>query len=456
MKKILLLTLALGLASVSQLMAVDVYITGSTAFRQNVYAACIKMFTAAPTIVYGDKPFGGDGTIGNGNGSWAMIGTAANTLSFSGSPLVIHALFTGSISGIQTVENGVPLVFPVTGVNASLASTYVTNKPTFAFSDSASAASPAYDVNNFGGNFAEEQVAVQPFVICRSLAPSGVVTSITNVTWEQIRSIFPKGRLPYSAWSSKATDTNTYVYLFNRTSDSGSRCTVIEEFQYSYNQNIQVYNFDNIQSVFYRATNSLFATAGTNGFGVIGSSAGNGNANLIWGPGFIGGGDLRTALKYVNAANQSIGYLSMADARTAGLNQSGTQWGSILSFNGVWPTASGASINTTLLTTNDYSPVTLGNYPLWTYEVVIFPTGEPASGGISKANLGDQSTPFTFLGVLDSQTLFNGGSPIVGSLEFEIEASKTIGPAYATAIRLSDMTASRASVGGTIQVTPVP
>ena len=47
MKKTLLLTLALGLAGASSLVAgnVDVYITGSTAFRANVYTACQKLFT---------------------------------------------------------------------------------------------------------------------------------------------------------------------------------------------------------------------------------------------------------------------------------------------------------------------------------------------------------------------------------------------------------------------------
>ena len=47
MKKTLLLTLALGLAGATSLVAgnVDVYITGSTAFRANVYNACQKLFT---------------------------------------------------------------------------------------------------------------------------------------------------------------------------------------------------------------------------------------------------------------------------------------------------------------------------------------------------------------------------------------------------------------------------
>lgn len=462
MKKSLLLTLALGLASASQLMAVDVYITGSTAFRANVYAACQKLFTNGFTTTFGDKPHGGDGTTGSGNTAWAMKGTATNTLSFGGSPLVIHALFTGSVSGIDSVEHATPLIFPngtgTSGTAVSDPTNYVTSSPTIAFSDSASAASPAYDVGNTGGAFTEEQVAVQPFVMCRSRASAGVVTNINNVTWEQLRTAIPKGRIPYSNWSGSTADTNTFVYLFERTTDSGTRVTFIEEMSYAYDQSATVYLFDNFSTSFYQATNSLFATAGTNGYGVIGSSAGNGNANLNWGPGFIGGGDLRTALRYTSANNQSIGCLSFGDSRTAGDNVpvsgTGTQWGTILPLNGTWPTAAGSAINTSATTTNDFSPVTSGLYPLWTYEVVVYPTGDPANGGISQANLGDQQTAGTFLGVLDRQTLYSGGTPLVGSLEQEIEASKTIAPAYATAIRLNEMTASRGSVGGTI--VPIP
>ena len=50
MKKTLLLTLALGLAGASSLVAgnVDVYITGSTAFRANVYTACHQAVQPSP------------------------------------------------------------------------------------------------------------------------------------------------------------------------------------------------------------------------------------------------------------------------------------------------------------------------------------------------------------------------------------------------------------------------
>ena len=63
MKKTILLTLALGLAGAPSLLAgnVDVYITGSTAFRANVYTACQKLFTTGTgtPVYYGDTAHGG-------------------------------------------------------------------------------------------------------------------------------------------------------------------------------------------------------------------------------------------------------------------------------------------------------------------------------------------------------------------------------------------------------------
>jgi hypothetical protein len=65
--------------------------------------------------------------------------------------------------------------------------------------------------------------------------------------------------------------------------------------------------------------------------------------------------------------------------------------------------------------------------------------------------LGDQNTAGTILGVLDNYN-HTGGTPLVGSIDNEIEISKnplaSTGPA--TAIRIGDMVSSRASVGGTI------
>jgi hypothetical protein len=121
-----------------------------------------------------------------------------------------------------------------------------------------------------------------------------------------------------------------------------------------------------------------------------------------------------------------------------------------MSVNGLWPTAAGAGIHNNT-GTNDFSPITLGYYPCWGLEVLVHPVDPTkiADQDISKTQLGNQTTPGSFMGVFNAQTLINGGSPLVGSIENEIEISKTGSPG-ATAIRLSDMLNSRSAVGGTI------
>ena len=150
MKKMKILALAVCFASASSLMASDLYITGSTAFRANVFSACQKIFdSASPKIIFGPTTTGGDGTATSGNPQWTMVGTASNLLGnvISG-PFTIHAYFTGSIQGTKAVEQLTPLTFVDVNTNA------MTNTATIAFSDSASSVSP-YPAT---GSFSEEKV----------------------------------------------------------------------------------------------------------------------------------------------------------------------------------------------------------------------------------------------------------------------------------------------------------
>ena len=428
MKKTLLLTTALGLASASQLMAVDLFITGSTAFRANVYTACQKLYdTGAPaSITYGDAAHGGDANNNSKTASWCMTGTVSNNITVLGTtPLTIHGLFTGSIQGMQTVEQGTKLWFatPTTGV-------YVTNTPTIAFSDCSGTASP-YPAT---GNFSEENVCVQPFVIAKSVG----LTSVTNVTWDQLRYGIAAGRIPLSTWTGKPTDHSSYVYVIQRTKDSGTRRVELAESQFGYNAPCVVYLYDNVtNNIFYKPS----ATA------IVGS-AGNANANLNWGSGYVSGGNIATELAYNTAANQAFAVLSIGDARSV----TGVNWSQVIAFNGLYPTAAGPGISGNT-GTNDFTPIAEGLYPLWGYEVIVYPNVDPSSlnadQNLTAAQLGNQSATGTILGVLDAQTLINGGSPLAGSIENEIELSKTAANG-ATAIRLSDMVSSRQAVGGTI------
>jgi len=342
--------------------------------------------------------------------------------------LTIHGLFTGSVQGMQTVEQKTPLLFatPASGV-------YVTNSPTIGFSDCSGTSTPFPAT----GNYNEENVCVQPFVIAKSVI-GGAMTNVTSVTWDQLRYGIAAGRVPLSVWSGKPADHSSYVYLVERTKDSGTRRVELAESQFGYNAPCTVYLYDNVtNNIFYKPS----ATAIVGPTGVF-------NANLNWGSGYVGGGNIATELAYNNAANQAIAVLSIGDARGI----TGVNWQQVLPFNGLWPTAAGAGISGNT-GTNDFTPIAEGTYPLWGYEVVVYPNVDPSSlssdQNLTAAQLGTQSTAGTIMGVLNAQTLINGGSPIVGSIENEIELSKTAANG-ATAIRLSDMVSSRQSVGGTI------
>ena len=437
MKKTLLLAVAASLIGASPLLAVDLFITGATAFRSNVHDACLKLFSPAPTEFTGTAATGGDSKTGNAAAQWTMTGTPIAGLTAISGTLTIHALFTGSIQGVQTVEQGTKLLFLDSSGNK------MTNTPTIAFSDCATAVTP-FPVD--GVNYQEEPVAVVPFCMVRSPALAG--TSATNVTWDQYRTIISLGRLPLSSWTGKASDQSTYIYLVKRTKDSGTLRNETAEAGYAFNTGSTTYNYDVTNNLFYKATNTLNgANGGTGGgasIGVVGP-AGNNNANLsaIWGSGYVGGGDIGTVMKNANAANMSITLLSMSDCKSL----TGTTWSQVISFCGVWPTAAGAGIAGS--TTNDFTPVTSGTYPLWGAEQLIYPIQDPSSlrsdQNLTVSQLGDQNTAGTLLGVLDNQA---SGAPIAGSLQNEIELSKPTGPA--TAIRVPDMHATRTVVGGPI------
>ena len=162
-----------------------------------------------------------------------MTGTPITALTnIQGNTLTIHGNFTGSIQGIQTTEQGTKLVWAnADGTAGGNCATYSTNAPTIGFSDASGTASP-YPAT---GNYLEENVCVQPFVWAKSIATAGAVTTISNITWEQVEYGIPAGRIPLSAWSYKIADTNTFVYLMQRTKDSGTRRCETQGAYYQYN-----------------------------------------------------------------------------------------------------------------------------------------------------------------------------------------------------------------------------
>jgi hypothetical protein len=377
--------------------------------------------------------------------SWCMTGTPIVQLTnIQGGQLTIHGLFTGSIQGIKSVENQQSLTF--VGTNTSATMVYQTNSPTIAFSDASSVSTP-YPAT---GNFSEDSVCVQPFVIVRS-ASSGYITNVNNVTWDQLKYGIGNGYIPLSVWTGNPNDGTNYVYMIERTLDSGSRRVLTAEHDIQYGGTVGVYIYDFTNQFFFPGNNSSNSAVGSSPYGVVGS-AGLNNANLAWGPGYVSGGNIATEMGYTSVSNNAIAILSMSDCQTI-LSGNTNFYSQVISFNGLWPTTAASGIHGNYTTNNNYAPITLGSYPLWGNEVVVLPNIDPTSlpgetgQNLTAAQLGNQATPGTILGVLDD----TNATPQVGSIDNEIFLSETnYAAGAATAIRASEMVSSRQAVGGVI------
>ena len=400
MKKTIALTLFTGLLAASQVMAAnyDLYICGSTAFRANVWAACGKLYDSVQT---GNN---GSGTAASSDSKWTMSGASTSVLGNNTDTLTIHALWTGSVQGQSALANKDQLAFLKTATPGD--ATLVTNSASLAFSDVFSA--PTI-VPLPSGSFTETRVAAQPFVFVKSVAPGGV-QSINNITWQQLVTILGSsgGSAPLSYFTGNLNDYTTNIYMLHRTLDSGTRVTTVQEGKYIGTVNINYYD--------------------PVGDGFVSATTNRGPAQF--GPGYVGGGDIKTALQYANPGNQSIAYLSFGDAKTV----TGSNWEKILSYNGQYPILN--FVPGAPPATNDFTPIINGKYSFWAWEMLDSPKST------QWGTYTDQNLSFAQLTTAVNKLKGTG----VGSIDNEIATSG----ALRTAIRISEMNVSRAAVGGVI------
>jgi hypothetical protein len=416
MKKSIAISILGGLMAAAPVMAAnyDLYVTGSTAFRPNVFAACSKIFDGgAPT----DSNKGTSAAPTSGDNQWTMVGTCTGLGVTSGSDtLTIHALFTGSVQGISSMANKDQLVFFASGTRNT--TTLVTNTASIAFSDVYS--KPALYHLPTDGSFAEDDVAVQPMAFFRSTG-TGDLQGLNNITVQQLYTLLAPGVAPLSYLNGNINDHGTNVYLVHRTLDSGTRVTTLQESKF----------VGTIKIRYYDPTSDSFINATTN------------RGPAQFGPGYVGGSDLRAALQTPTAGGQSIGYLSFADGRSV----TGVNWQNMLAYNGAYPISNWTPGSSWTATTNDFSPVTTGKYSFWATEELDHPATSAEWNTFLAAG---QNLSFSQLNaIIGRMEATYTGSPLNGSIDYEIELSKTISP-YATAVRLNDMQVTRQSVGGVI------
>jgi len=219
--------IATAMLLAQQASAVDIVITGSTAFRSATHSGIANMMTGE-TIAH----------------SHASSLNSANQSTFKGTiagipgTVYVFCSWSGSATGIIAVANSTPVsVISAAQVDALTSGTTVggispttTMTPRMAFSDvykeSTTAASAA---------LTDSRPAVIPF---RFLKNRGSSASLTNVTAQQVRALWNNNSVPLGLFTGNIADTSRVIGL-GRDNGSGTRITVLAETKYGIGNLVQ-------------------------------------------------------------------------------------------------------------------------------------------------------------------------------------------------------------------------
>jgi hypothetical protein len=205
-----------------------VFITGSTAFRSQIFAALEDLDLASAQGKTGSaNSFTLYGTVSDNTGGHLNLST-----NLTGTSWTAYCTFSGSAEGCSNIiSDGSATYLTVTTANGT---SFNWNGDDIAMSDVGQASTPVSpDVTgvtlpeaqlNSDTNFPEHTgVAVQPFVFVANKTAS----VITNITANNFQDLFHNGTLPLSFFTGNTTDSNTQVYAVGRYNLSGTRITSV-------------------------------------------------------------------------------------------------------------------------------------------------------------------------------------------------------------------------------------
>lgn len=297
--------LGLGLAIVAQAQPdagyTPIYITGSTAFRSQIFQALKNELGL---------------TVQNGGtssqNSFTFEGNIADPHSLGmtkqGTPVEVFCDFSGSAEGVETILNNV-----ANNYLSSTGVTFVNDGADFAFSDVAQNSTPYPNPPNVA--LPEIQLAAdasqEPFTGCAvvtftfAVNKQGAAAGISNITDFNVRDLYRAGTLDECFFTGVAPGT-TSVYAVGRYNLSGTRITA------------ELDDYDPTSATLKQyALGTLPST--TPGLNNGDSSAPTGNA---WVPvlngGYFTGGNVGVALansSSVTGLSPAIGYIGWSDAQ---------------------------------------------------------------------------------------------------------------------------------------------
>jgi len=321
MKKLLTMLAAGGLMAAATVQAqVDIYITGSTAFRANAYRS-IRLLYGGP----GSPTLTSQNPAHDSSGQNQVTFQGTMPAVFGGQTVTIRTSYSGSAAGVQALVQNLNLNFRT---SATPGDTNLTaHQADLAFSDvfQATTAFPS-------PTLVDTNVGVQPFTYVKStITPA----TVTNITIQQLQAFLPNGLLFADSFTGNTNDASTPVYLVGRDSGSGTRITAERD--------------------------ALFIGGELNW-------ATNGITCNSWAPhplgGFSSGSGVSGQLN--SGCGAAIGYLGLADAG----NVNGGN--NIIRYNGYLPFA--GSIGAP-----DFAPIKNGLYSLWGYAHLFRRSSAPAN-----------------------------------------------------------------------------
>ena len=361
------LALGFGFAAAAQAqdntVGTAIYITGSTAFRQQVFNALKDLgLTVAQSGSGGNNSFTLYGSISDTTAGQALhLNTVAPGL--ASQQVTAYCTFSGSAEGCQTLVNPGSATYQNTD-----SGTFTHTGADLAFSDVAQSSTPdspvatgvtleevqlPFDATNHGG-IPGTGVAVQAF----SYVINGTAASIKNVTSQNFQDLFHTGGLPLCFFTGNSSDFGTTVTPVGRYNLSGTRITAILDSGAKLTQSLHQYALSDNGTT----TPGLASTdtAAPPSDGTQWLSVGNN--------GYFSGGNVGKAIhaSSVNSAPPAIAYLGLADASsklTATGGGAAASEGPV-AFNGQAPWVGGTypSGNWNL------SGVENGSYTFWSYE----------------------------------------------------------------------------------------
>ena len=322
--------------------AQDVDITGSTAYRANVYAAIQAVLDSGYTYAYSDTASLGKSTYSIFNGT------------IGGTPVTIKTHFTGSEGGIQTLTQNLSIAYYPDGTTGTVGGTANAGTPSnteasdVTFSDSQQASS-AYSTPALTED-PNSPVGVVPFKFIASKS-----SAVTFMTAQLFRALATVGTQPLSMWTGNSSDSSKTVYLTGRDPDSGTRVITFGETGFGAQQPpVQYAPYATGQS----GTNFITTAGGAiDHFTIWPKSTVNGVAVRTGQGGYSSGGSLAAAVNSTTPANTTL--VSYAGTNDADPN---IALGEVeLPYNGVTLGNVNGNYNTD-------TSLTQGTYTLWGYE----------------------------------------------------------------------------------------